>query len=70
VDFWEENLSAYDVVYAFLSPVPMSELWQKAKREMRAGSVFVSNTFRVDGEAPDSVIPLGGGRRSLYVWRF
>ena len=69
VDFWEENLAAYDVVYAFLSPVPMGELWRKTKRDMRAGSVFVSNTFRVDGETPDSVIPLRGGRRSLYVWR-
>lgn len=69
VDFWEEDLSAYDVVYAFLSPVPMTDLWHKAKREMRPGSMFVSNTFRVDGEMPDSVIPLGGGRRSLYVWR-
>jgi SAM-dependent methyltransferase len=70
VDFWGEDLSDYDVVYAFLSPVPMTDLWQKAKREMRPGSLFVSNTFRVDGANPDSVIPLGGGRRSLYVWRF
>ena len=39
----------YDVVYAFLSPVPMSELWRKARAEMRPGSLLVSNTFRVDG---------------------
>jgi hypothetical protein len=68
-DFWNEDLARHDVVYAFLSPVPMSELWRKARAEMRPGSLFVSNTFRVDGVPADSVIPIAGGRRALHVWR-
>lgn len=69
VDLWHTDLAQYDVVYAFLSPVPMSELWRKARAEMRPGSLLVSNTFRIDGVPADSVIPIGRGRRALHVWR-
>lgn len=68
-DLWSESLAPYDVVYAFLSPVPMPALWRKVRAEMRPGSLFVSNTFDVPGVAPDRVITLGDGRRALLVWR-
>jgi len=68
-DFWREDLAACDVIYAFLSPVPMTELWRKARHEMRPGSLFISNCFRVDGVPADQVIAVGDGRRALHVWR-
>ncbi len=69
-DLWHVNLSRYDVVYAFLSPVPMAELWQKVRAEMRPGSLFVSNSFAIPGVEPDLVVPLKGrGSRALYIWR-
>ena len=67
-DFWQEDLSRYDLVYAFLSPEPMSKLWRKARAEMRPGSLFVSNTFGVDEAAPDLTLDPGGAR-PLFVWR-
>ena len=69
LDLWSEDLASYDVVYAFLSPVPMPALWQKVRAEMRPGSLFVSNTFDVPGVPPETVITLDGGRRALLVWR-
>ncbi len=73
-DFWKTDLAGFDVVYAFLSPAPMAELFRKAKAEMRPGSLFVSNTFEVPGDVPgatpDQVIDLHdwrGGR--LLLWR-
>lgn len=69
-DFWNVDLSRYDVVYAFLSPEPMARLWDKAKREMRPGSLFISNTFEIPGVAPDASIELNDlhhGR--LMLWR-
>jgi SAM-dependent methyltransferase len=69
LDLWRRDLACYDVVYAFLSPVPMAALWQKVRAEMRPGSLFVSNTFDVPGVPPDRVITLGEGRRALFVWR-
>lgn len=68
-DYWKEDLANYDVVYAFLSPVPMVDLWRKVSSEMRAGTLFVSNTFEVPGVKPDFTIHVGPGTRSLHVWR-
>jgi hypothetical protein len=69
-DFWREDLSRFDVVYAFLSPQPMSELWRKVRTEMRPGSLFVSNAFSVNEVKPDLVLPCASGRGlPLYVWR-
>lgn len=55
-DLWQAPLGEFDVVYAFLSPVPMPKLWQKAKAEMQPGSLFISNSFPVPGEVPSRVI--------------
>ncbi len=69
-DFWREDLSSYDLVYAFLSPEVMSQLWQKVRSEMRPGSLFVSHAFAVNEAAPDLMLPLAGHRHApLYVWR-
>ncbi len=68
--FWPIDLGDYDVVFAFLSPVPMPELWAKAKREMRAGSLFVSCGFAVPGVEADVVLDVGDRRGTrLHVWR-
>ncbi|NJD08522.1 MAG: class I SAM-dependent methyltransferase [Methylococcaceae bacterium] len=67
---WREDLSGYLVAYAFLSPSPMARLWSKALREMGRDSLFVSNSFEVPGQPPDSVIEVGDGRRTrLLIWR-
>ncbi|MDQ1363814.1 MAG: hypothetical protein QG652_1676, partial [Pseudomonadota bacterium] len=69
-NMWQIDLSRYDVVYAFLSPQPMPELWQKVQREMQPGSIFISNSFAVPGVEPDEIIELGEGRATaLLVWR-
>ncbi len=69
-DFWKHDLSSYDVVYAFLSPVAMQPLWQKARIQMKPGSVLISNSFAVEGVPPDRIIALPDRHsRALYVWR-
>lgn len=68
-DLWRQDLGDYDVVYAFLSPVPMAALWRKVRAEMRPGTLFVSNSFMVPDVAPDRIIPLGQDGRALLVWR-
>jgi SAM-dependent methyltransferase len=69
-DFWDADLAQYDVVYAYLSPAPMSRLWHKARREMKAGSLLISNSFPVSGVAPDRTLASGDRMRSmLFVWR-
>jgi hypothetical protein len=68
--FWSHDLGDYDVVFAFLSPVPMPELWDKARREMRAGSLLISCAFEVPGHPADEIIEAGpAARERLHVWR-
>lgn len=64
------NLADFDVVFAFLSPVAMPDLWQQAQTQMRSGSLFISLSFEVHARQPDRVIPLAAGERhTLYAWR-
>jgi hypothetical protein len=66
---WECNFEPYDVVFAYLSPVPMERLWHKVKSEMRSGTLFVSNTFVVAEHPPQYSISLDDMHHStLYIW--
>lgn len=66
---WDQDLSGFDVVYAFLSPEPMAALWAKAAKEMKPGSLLVSHSFEVPGIPAARVLPVAGrpGAR-LLVW--
>ena len=69
-DLWSDDLANYDVVFAYLSPVPMPALWRKAREEMRPGTLFVSNTFVVTEAEAAQTIKLDDLHGStLYVWR-
>lgn len=69
-DFWPHSLADQDVVYAYLSPVPMGRVWRKVCEEMPPGSRFISNTFPVPGIEPESVVELDDFHHSrLYVYR-
>jgi len=57
---WNQELGAFDVVYAFLSPAPMAELGRKAFAEMAPGSLFLSHTFPIPELEPERSIPLPG----------
>lgn len=67
---WKLDLQPYDVVYAYLSPVPMADLWRKVRAEMRPGSLFISNTFAVPGVEASGVVQLDDLHHSiLYLYR-
>ena len=67
--YWPVDLARYDVVFAFLSPVPMSALWDKARREMRSGSLFISSSFEVPGHEATRVIAIDDARATrLHLW--
>ncbi len=67
---WDCDLSHYDAVFAYLSPVPMADLWNKARQEMRPGTLFISNTFAVPEHPPQQTISVDDLHGStLYLWR-
>lgn len=68
--FWNVDLASHDVVFAFLSPVPMEALWRKTRAEMQPGTLFISSSFGVPGEAPDRIVEVGDTRQTrLLVWK-
>lgn len=63
------DLAAFDVVYAYLSPVVMSGLWEKVQQEMLPGTIFISYEFVVHGRKPDFAIQCGYEEIYLYGWK-
>lgn len=69
-DYAGLNLADYDAVYAFLSPAAMPALWQKAKTQMRPGTVLISNTFVAPGVQADAEVALNDWKNGkLLIWR-
>jgi len=69
-DLWTVGLGACQLVYAFLSPVPMPRLWQKAQEEMVPGALLVSNSFEVPDVEPEQIIAVDDSRQTqLYCYR-
>ncbi|MDF2366502.1 class I SAM-dependent methyltransferase [Sneathiella sp.] len=69
-DIFKEDLGKFDVVYCFLSPVPMPALFEKAKAEMKPGSLFISNSFEVPGRKPQRTVKVDDRRQTkLLIWK-
>lgn len=68
-DFWRQPLAPFDLVYAFLSPAPMARLWDKARAEMRPGSLLVSNSFAVPDIEPEAIFQVAD-RRATRLFRY
>jgi SAM-dependent methyltransferase len=70
-NFWEENLSAADVVFCYLYPDVMKRLAKKLESDLRPGTVVVSCNFALPGFAPSKVFRPEGSLHNdpLYFYR-
>ncbi|HET9114302.1 MAG TPA: class I SAM-dependent methyltransferase [Burkholderiales bacterium] len=68
IDYMAVDFSGCDFIFAYLSPAAMPALWEKARREMRPGSVLFSNEFGIQSQEPDVIIRRAGTRAPLFVW--
>ncbi|MFZ6656099.1 SAM-dependent methyltransferase [Undibacterium sp. TJN19] len=68
-DYLRLNLGEFDVVFAYLSPAAMPGLWDKARSEMRTGTLLMSYEFPIPGVEPDLIIKSKANDPVLYVWR-
>ena len=67
-DYQDLDFAEYDVVFAYLSPAAMPALWEKAKREMRSGTLFLSYEFSISGAKSHIIMmPVAGGP-ALFGW--
>ncbi|QJA06410.1 hypothetical protein FVE67_06165 [Thermosulfurimonas marina] len=65
-DFWEADLSDYDLIFCYLFPDLMSALSEKISREARPGTLVVSANFPLPGLKPQRVLQVG---EPIYFYR-
>jgi hypothetical protein len=68
-NYHQLNFADFDVVFAYLSPAAMLQLWEKASKEMRTGSLLVSLEFEIPDVDYTEVIVTGKTSPKLFVWR-
>lgn len=68
-DYRDLNFADYNVIFAYLSPVAMHDLWQKVCAEMKPGSLLISYEFEIHGVPPTQIIMSGNQDKRLYVWQ-
>lgn len=68
-DYRKLDFASQDVVFAYLSPVAMPALWEKARAEMRKGALLLSFEFEIPGIEPHFVRMPSQGGPALYGWR-
>jgi hypothetical protein len=68
-DYGQLNLADEDVVFAYLSPAAMPSLWQKARAEMRPGTLLLSFEFAIPGVEPHFTRMTNPDGPALYGWR-
>lgn len=72
-DALKEDVSKADRVFLYLFPSVMADLAAKFDRELRPGTVVISNTFKIPGKTEESTeqVALSTGRTvTLYRYRW
>lgn len=67
-DYQSLDFADYDVVFAYLSPAAMPQLWSKARAEMRPGTLLLSHEFTVPGAVPQIRRETRPGGPLLHGW--
>ena len=64
VDFAE-----YDLIFAYLSPAAMPELWKKAISEMAADSLLISHEFPIPGIHETQKMTFSSDQRQCFIYQ-
>src|SRR5450830_752141 len=67
-DYTLLDFADYDVIFAYLSPAAMTALWNKARAEMRSGTLLLSYEFVIEGAKPDITVKPKENGPVLYGW--
>ncbi|BEV08148.1 MULTISPECIES: class I SAM-dependent methyltransferase [unclassified Methylophilus] len=67
-DYRELDFAKFDVIFAYLSPAVMPDVWQKVRAEMPAGTLFVSSEFPVPDMTAQRIIYPQKNAPALYVY--
>jgi len=73
-DFFKANLEDADYIFCYLMPKEMERLEKKLLKELRPGTIVISNTFQFKTWAPENIIILDDKKKSglsnkIYIYR-
>lgn len=68
-NFFNESLKNADVVFLYLGPEIQKKLAPKLKRELKPGTLIVSNTFHLPTFKPFKKIPKTQEHNTVYVYK-
>ncbi|PPD12442.1 MAG: SAM-dependent methyltransferase [Methylophilus sp.] len=68
-DYRQLDFAELDVVFAYLSPAVMNDVWQKVQQEMQPGTLFVSSEFPVPDVHASRIIYPAVDAPALYVYQ-
>jgi SAM-dependent methyltransferase len=63
------DFANYDLIFAYLSPAAMPELWKKALREMDSESLLISHEFPIPGITESHKFGFSSDQRYCYVYQ-
>jgi len=66
-DFWQVDLSSFDVVFIYLSPSSLWKLKLKLAKELQSGTRIVSHSFKIKGWNAVDTIKVGKKTHYLYI---
>lgn len=69
-DFFKSNLKDANVIFCYLFPQVMDEVYQKALKECQPGTILVSNTFTVKNIKPTKILFDEGQKPKIYIYKF
>lgn len=67
-DYRDIDFAELDVVFAYLSPAVMQDVWQKVQQEMRPGCLFVTSEFPVPDMPAEHIVFPSAHSPALYVY--
>jgi hypothetical protein len=67
-DYRAIDFASLDVIFAYLSPAVMQDVWQKVQQEMRPGTLFVTSEFPVPGIDAAHIVFPSAHSPALYVY--
>jgi hypothetical protein len=68
-NLWKVDFSNFDIIYAFLAPPLMVDIYQKVSEEMRAGTTFISNTFSAPVKETKRIEIQGKRQTDLFIYK-
>ena len=68
-NFFKINLNQADLIFCYLYPEIVTEVYHKAVKECRPGTIMISNTFSVKDVKPTKIVYNKKNKPQIYYYQ-